>query len=66
MRAAARFMPRSVVQRWLGEAENFLFEAEPVQRAQVIGNYLRTAPQVIVAGWAAELARPARRLARRS
>jgi hypothetical protein len=55
-------MPRSVGKRWLGEAESFLFETEPAQRAQVIRNYLQTAPKVIVAGWAAELAR---RLARR-
>ncbi len=61
MRVAARLMPQAVGERWLGEAESFLFEVAPVQRAKVTRNYLVNAPRVIAAGWVGELARHARR-----
>jgi hypothetical protein len=32
-------------ERWLGEAESFLFEAAPTSRAKVTRNYLLTAPR---------------------
>jgi hypothetical protein len=64
MRVAARLMPPAVGKRWLGEAESFLSEVAPARRAKVTRNYLAAAPQVITAGWAAELAR--RATARRS
>jgi len=61
MRVAARLMPQAVGERWLGEAESFLFEALAEQRAAAVRNYLITAPQMIVAGWAVELGRRTRR-----
>ena len=61
MRTAAWLMPPAVRDRWLGEAESFLFEAPPGQQAEAIRNYLITAPQVIAASWAVELLRRARR-----
>jgi hypothetical protein len=38
MRVAAQLMPRAVGERWLGEAENFLFEAPAQRRAKVTRN----------------------------
>jgi hypothetical protein len=57
MRLAARLMPPATGRRWLAEADSFLFEASPEQRAAAVRDYLATAPRVIAAGWAGELAR---------
>lgn len=65
MRLAARVMPPAARRRWLGEAESFLYEAAPELRRRAGRSYLRTAPQVITAAWAAELARGSRALIRR-
>jgi hypothetical protein len=57
MRLAARLMPPATGRRWLAEADSFLFEAPPERRAAAVRDYLATAPRVITAGWAGELAR---------
>jgi hypothetical protein len=57
MRLAAELMPTAVGDRWLAEAESFLFEIAPVQREKIVHNYLMTAPRVVIASWADELAR---------
>jgi hypothetical protein len=56
MRLAARLMPAASGQRWLAEAESFLFEATPEQRAEAIRDYLSTAPRMIGASWLSHLA----------
>jgi hypothetical protein len=63
MRVAAHLMPRAAGQRWLAEADSFLFEASPDLRAAAIRDYLATAPQAIAACWASEAIRRARRTA---
>jgi hypothetical protein len=58
--AVARLMPAAAGRRWLAEADSYLFEATPEQRAMARRNYLITAPHVIVDTWARHLARRAR------
>lgn len=57
MRLTAELMPTALGDRWLAEAESFLFEVAPAQREKIIHNYLMTAPRVIAASWADELTR---------
>jgi hypothetical protein len=60
MCVAARLMPRAAGRRWLAEAESFLAEAPLVLRRGAPGNYLASAPRVIMVSWAGELARRVR------
>jgi hypothetical protein len=60
MRLASRLMPPALGRRWLAEAESFLFEAGPEQRAAATRNYVCTAPYMIAAAWGGELAAAAR------
>jgi len=65
MRLAARIMPPAAGRRWLTEAESCLYETDPGQRPAIGRDYRRTAPRVVAAAWAAELARGSQALARR-
>jgi hypothetical protein len=60
LRAVSRLMPRAAGRRWLAEAESLLFEAPAGRRRTIIRSYLRSAPRLALAMWAAELARRAR------
>jgi hypothetical protein len=64
MRVAAKLMPPAMGERWLGEAESFLFEVAPERRPAVTRSYVRTAPLVIVMAWATALSQAGRRVAR--
>ena len=55
MRLASMLMPPAAGSRWFTEAQSFLSEATPEQRAKAVPNYLRTALQVITTTWATEL-----------
>ena len=60
LRAVGRLMPRAAGRRWLAEAESLLFEVPAGRRRTIVRSYLRSAPRLGLAMWAAELARRAR------
>jgi hypothetical protein len=59
LRLMARLMPAKTGRRWLAEADSFLFETAPHQRAAATRNYLLTAPCVIATAWTTHLSRRA-------
>jgi hypothetical protein len=61
LRAVSRLMPTAAGRRWLAEVQSVLFETATRQRGKAVRSYLRTAPRVILATWAGELSRRARR-----
>ncbi len=65
LRAVSRLMPRAAGRRWLAEAESLLFEVPAGWRRTVVRSYLRSAPRLVLAMWAAEFSRWARRRIRR-